>query len=352
MKKYLLVLVLSSLLQPAMARDVAAHIVAGSCPLPKWPKPSPGAIETGSITVGFLVGDDGQLRETSILSSSGFERLDRASAQAVQGCQFNAATEDGKPITAWGRISYRFTLDNSKSKEAVLAAVERRARLGQAKDQLMLGQLYQSGELGKDKVGNGVVWIRQAAEQGLADAQLAMATTLNPSGRWNNAPDESVEWLRKAADQGQSSAQFLLSRVLAYQGKPDQAQALFEQLLAKQYPHAMYVEAKRLLDSGNADDLPRAIAMLQEAAAKGDKNAHWLLAECYTTGRGVPQNDELAVTHLQQAAKAPIAAAQHALALAYETGKGVKQDAALARLWRETANGTSRRFGGAGKVGW
>lgn len=350
MKKYLLALALSSLWQPAMARDVAAHIVPGSCALPKWPKPAPGAIETGAITVGFLVGDDGQLRDTSILSSSGFDRLDRASLDAVRGCQFNAATEAGKPITAWGRISYRFSLDNSKSKEAVLAALERRARLGAARDQLMLGQLYQSGELGKDQVGNGVEWIRRAADQGLADAQAAMATTLNPSGRWKDAPEESVAWLRKAADQGQSSAQLLLSRVLAYQGQPDEAQALFDQLLAKQYPYAMYLEAKRLLDNGSGDDLPRAIAMLNAAAANGDRNAHWLLAECYTAGRGVPQNDELAVAHLQQAVKAPIAPAQHALATAYATGKGVKQDAALARLWRETATATSRRFGGAGKV--
>lgn len=343
MKKYLAVVALAALLPPAVARDVAAHIMPGSCQMPQWPKESLRALETGAVTVGFLVGEDGALRETSILSSSGFERLDRTAAAAVRDCKFHPATENGTPITAWGRIAYRFKFDNSRNREAVLATLERRARLGSASDQLQLGQLYQSGDLGADKVASGIDWIRRAADQGLPDAQMAMALALNPGQRWDDAPAASLEWLHKAAANKQSMARLVMSRMLAQQGQRDQAQALFDELLADQYPAAMYLEAKRLLDNGASTDEPRAIALLEGAIIQGNRQAHWLLALCYASGRGVPQSDELAVSHMQQAAQAPIAPAQRALALAYETGKGIGQDAALARLWRETANATDKR---------
>jgi TonB family protein len=350
MKKYLIVLALCAVLQPATARDVAAHIVPGSCPLPIWPPAALRALETGATTVGFMVDEGNTLRETTIITSSGSEALDRASMEALNRCKFNAATGDGKPIAAWGRMQYKWTLDHSKGQHAALAAFEDRARQGSAKDQLMLGQLYLGGHAGKSLVETGAQWLRRAADQGLADAQVALALHLHPSQRWDEAPAESVDLLRLAAAQDHPKAQFLLSRIMERQGKSEQAQLLFDRALAQQYPTAMYLAGKQLLNSGRNEDLPRAIALLQQAAAKGDRNAHWQLAECYAMGLGVQHDDALAATHLQQAALAPIPAAQHALAQAYETGTGIPQNAALAKLWRDTANANSKRRSAAAKA--
>lgn len=343
MKKYLIVLALCAVLQPASARNVAAHIVPGSCPLPTWPPAALRALETGAATVGFMVDEGGALRETTIITSSGSEALDRASMEALSRCKFNAATSDDKPLAAWGRIQYKWTLDHSKGQQAALAAIEERARQGSAKDQLMLGQLYLGGHAGKGLVETGAQWLRRAADQGLADAQVALALHLHPSQRWDDAPAESVNLLRLAAAQDNPKAQFLLSRTFEKQGKAEQAQLLFDRALEQQYPTAMYLAGKQLLDNGRTEDLPRAIALLQQAAAKGDRSAHWMLAESYAMGRGVPRDDALAVTHLQQAVLAPIPAAQHALAQAYETGTGVPQNAALAKLWRDAAIANSKR---------
>lgn len=341
MKKSLLALALCCALQPATARDVAAHIVPGSCARPSWPPASLRALETGTSTVGFLVGEDGALRETRIIGSSGFPDLDRASMESVSRCKFNAATEDGKPVAAWGRIQHQWTLANTGMREPELAAMERRARQGSAKDQLALGKLYLSGRAGKRNIESGPDWLRRAADQGLADAQVALA--LVPSGQVDHVSPESVALLRKAAAQNHATAQFLLARILIKEGNSDAGQPLLDQAVEQQYAPALSLVGTQLLDSGRSEDLPRAITLLQQAAAKGDLNAHWMLAECYAMGRGVARSDEVAVSHLQQAALGPIAPAQQALALAYETGTGVKQDATLARLWRDAAVATSQR---------
>lgn len=343
MKKYLLALTLCTFVPPALARDVAAHIVPGSCTLPSWPLASLRALETGTTTAGFLVGEDGTLQETRIIGSSGFPDLDRASTEALGRCKFNAATVDGKPTAAWGRIFYRWTLANTGMREAELAAMERRARQGSAKDQLALGKLYLSGRAGKRNIESGADWMRRAAGQGLADAQVALALTMMPTSQINDVPAESVALLVKAAAQNHATAQFLLARIYIKEGNPGQGQPLLDQAVAQHYAPAMSLAGTQLLDSGRDDDLPRAIALLQQAAAKGDKNAHWMLAECYTNGRGVARSDEVAVSHLQQAALGPIAPAQQALARAYETGTGIKQDASLAKLWRDAAVATSAR---------
>lgn len=342
MKKYLLALALCCALQPATARDVAAHIVPGSCMRPSWPPASLRALETGTSTVGFMVAEDGALLDIRIIGSSGFPDLDRASIESVSRCKFNAATEDGKPVAAWGRIQHRWTLANTGMREPELAAMERRARQGSAKDQLALGNLYLSGRTGKRNIESGPDWLRRAADQGLADAQVALALTMMPASQVGEVPAESVALLRKAAAQNHATARFLLARIFIEGGHPDEGQPLLDQAVEQQYAPAMSLAGTQLLDSGRQEDLPRAITLLQQAATKGDHNAHWMLAECYAMGRGVARSDEVAVTHLQQAALGPIAPAQQALALAYETGTGVKQDATLAKLWRDAAVATGK----------
>ena len=343
MKKALAVLALSLCVLPAMAATSMAHIQPGSCEKPAWPRESLRALEKGRVIVAFLVGADGKLNETTVLRSSGFARLDRASVEGLALCQFKPAIEDGKPIAAWARIAYAWTFENQGLSSSELSAMERSARQGAAASQFELGKIYLSGRAGKRNVEAGTQWIRRAADQGLAGAQVAMALTKISSRRFNNTSEETVDWLRKAAAQDHPAGLYLLARVMMAQGKTAEAQPLMDRAVAQQHPEAMSLAGVQLLDNGRSEDLPRATALLQQAAAKGDNNAHWMLAESYAIGRGLPQSNELAVEHLRPAAIAGIGPAQRELGLAYATGKGIKQDAALARLWRDAADETDKR---------
>lgn len=329
--------------QPALAANTMASIVPGSCAKPVWPGEALRAFQEGKVMLGFLVDEGGKLRNTAVLRSSGSAALDRASVETLQACQFKAASEDDRSVARWARMQYVWTLSSTPLREAELSALERQARRGIATDQLTLGKIYLSGRAGQRNVENGPEWIRRAAEQGLPSAQVAMALTLIPSGRYVDTPEDSIAWLRKAAAQNHAAGQFLLGRVLLDQGKPEEAMPLLERAAAQQYPEAMALTATHLLDGARNEDLPRAVALLQQAAAKGNPTAHWMLAECYSTGRGVVQDDGEAARHYQQAASTGVIPAQFALARAYQRGIGVQEDEPLAALWRSVAMTAQKR---------
>lgn len=78
--------------------------------------------------------------------------------------------------------------------------------------------------------------------------------------------------------------------------------------------------------------LPQAFGpVLRNAAANGDHNAEYEIANRYAEGRGVARNMEEAVRWLERAANAGFVPAQFRLAGIYEKGTGVKKDLNAAR---------------------
>ena len=95
-------------------------------------------------------------------------------------------------------------------------------------------------------------------------------------------------------------------------------------------------EAKALLDQGEYE---AGISILEEAAAKGDPEAQFVLGNCYYEGTGVEQNYEEAVKYFRLAADQGLSWAQQNLGLCYFLGAGVEQDCEEAvRLYRLAAD--------------
>lgn len=83
---------------------------ATACRKPDYPAASRRFEEEGAVVVKFLVGLDGMVVESSIATSSGFQRLDDAARKALSQCKFKPATIDGKPEQGWATVRYVWKL--------------------------------------------------------------------------------------------------------------------------------------------------------------------------------------------------------------------------------------------------
>lgn len=75
---------------------------------PPYPPASRRLGEQGSLILQVLVGSDGRVRESKLVQSSGFARLDAAALDGVKGhYRFMPGTVDGKPSEMW--YTFKFT---------------------------------------------------------------------------------------------------------------------------------------------------------------------------------------------------------------------------------------------------
>ena len=81
------------------------------CQKPQYPETSRLANEQGAVTVGYLIGADGNIKDSKIMSSSGFKRLDAAARDALSLCKFQPGTENGQFVDSWARIRYVWRLN-------------------------------------------------------------------------------------------------------------------------------------------------------------------------------------------------------------------------------------------------
>jgi periplasmic protein TonB len=96
---------------PAPIARTAAVISASSCEKPDYPSASRRLEEEGTVTLKFLVGVDGKVKESAVEKSSGFKRLDEAARQGLSKCQFKPGTENGQPVEGWANIKYAWKMD-------------------------------------------------------------------------------------------------------------------------------------------------------------------------------------------------------------------------------------------------
>ncbi|MBC7456436.1 MAG: TonB family protein, partial [Massilia sp.] len=67
---------------------VAASADFSTCALPEWPKASLRNEETGTVTLSFLIGEDGRVADSKIVKSSNFRDLDKAAVTGISKCRF------------------------------------------------------------------------------------------------------------------------------------------------------------------------------------------------------------------------------------------------------------------------
>ena len=203
---------------------------------------------------------------------------------------------------------------------------------GRSEDWFNLGVMYEQGIAVEKSAKQARSWYKKAAEAGHAEAQFAMAQSLE-SAEW----DLAAQWYQMAAAQGHAGAQAALAelhrhglgvardRVLALMGYANAAaQGLAEAQLA--LAHMLNNEAGSIAQEA-----------MSRAAMGGQALAQRAMGNRYAYGDSVAQNWYEACRWYDLAAQQGDAEAQCALAACYATGKGVKKDMARAFIWFEKA---------------
>jgi len=107
--------ILSALLLVAagsvMAAETSPVMDNKSCDPPKYPKAALMNEETGTVTMGFLVGTDGKVSDSRVDKSSGSKSLDKAALQALSQCKFKPGTKDGKAEQMWTKVDFVWKLE-------------------------------------------------------------------------------------------------------------------------------------------------------------------------------------------------------------------------------------------------
>lgn len=230
---------------------------------------------------------------------------------------------------------------HTKEEYAALEAKYRpAAEAGDADAQFQLGTLYNSYAPGTDRKGRkteALSWFRKAAEQGHVKAQYW--TGLYYRHGLNVVAENQAEadiWFSKAAAQGHTGAMRYLGRYreAADLGNPRAQFELGDQFMEKDDPtEAMswYLKA-----ANNPDGLDGRASTAGEAA--------YQIAKMYEEGKGVPKNDETALSWLFKAAEKGDPEAPWDIARRYAKGIGVPKDTAVAAEWYVEAESRGQDF--------
>lgn len=81
-----------------------------SCAKPRYPAESLRAAHTGTVTLEFLVTEDGQVADSLVVLSSGHAALDSAARDAIALCRFSPAMQNGQAVPSRPRVQYRWSL--------------------------------------------------------------------------------------------------------------------------------------------------------------------------------------------------------------------------------------------------
>lgn len=67
--------------------------------------------EEGKVTVHVEIGEEGKVKEVTLVQSSGFKDLDHAALDALKGTLFKPAQANGKNISSQQTLAIRFSLE-------------------------------------------------------------------------------------------------------------------------------------------------------------------------------------------------------------------------------------------------
>lgn len=84
---------------------------ASGCVRPAYPTDALRVEATGTVTMQFLVGVDGTVRDARLKKSSGNASLDTTAIHALSKCRFKAAQVDGQPVEQWQEVKYVWAID-------------------------------------------------------------------------------------------------------------------------------------------------------------------------------------------------------------------------------------------------
>ena len=214
------------------------------------------------------------------------------------------------------------------------------AKAGKGKDDVkkVLLDIYNSdagaqrGEIQADH------WVRTAALQGHAGAQILLGCLhcLGWGVQQNYA--EGFKWTQQAAEQGHPFAQAQLGRLYlngrGVQKNDTEAFKWFQQAAEQGHPFAQEQLGTLYLNGrGVQQNYAEAFKWFQQAAEQGHPFAQAQLGILYAIGRGVQQNDAEGFRWIQQAAVQGVGVAMRNLARMYTIGRGIEKNDKQAAYW-------------------
>jgi D-alanyl-D-alanine endopeptidase (penicillin-binding protein 7) len=96
-------------LEGGLTRSAIADF--NSCRKPMYPHADIAAGHAGTVTLNFLVNENGGVSESAVMRSSGYASLDDAARTAIEKCSFSPALKDGTPVAEWTQVMYVWTLE-------------------------------------------------------------------------------------------------------------------------------------------------------------------------------------------------------------------------------------------------
>jgi len=80
-------------------------------PPPDYPRMSKRLGEQGRVVVKVLIGEDGQPQKVELLTSSGFDRLDKSAMEAAMRWRYVPGKRGGVAEAMWYQVPIQFTLE-------------------------------------------------------------------------------------------------------------------------------------------------------------------------------------------------------------------------------------------------
>lgn len=210
--------------------------------------------------------------------------------------------------------------------------------------QVLLGNLYDTGEgIPQDHV-KAFEWYSKAAQNGYSIAQSFVGRDYYYGIGVQQDYAKALYWFTKAAKQGEAISQYGLGSMYAQgvgvQQDYPKANYWFMKSAQQGYKDAQYNLGVSYLNGyGVSKDDTKAAEWFHKAAAQGDKDAQNSLGMSYEHGYGVHQDYMQAVAWYKKAAEQGDAEAQYNLGVMYFRGHGVRQDPKEAAIWFYKAAG-------------
>ncbi|MGA9658457.1 MAG: tetratricopeptide repeat protein [Asticcacaulis sp.] len=281
--------------------------------------------------------------------------------------------------------TYYFTVHVQESEAQTIARLKLEATAGNAQSQFDLGRVYYTGYSVPADLSLARKWFCEAAHQdhpiaksqcagmmyngqgGPVDEAMAMvllkesAAKSEPygmalygffkiaeatrSGQLDEAQPEAIDYLVRAADKGEMIAQATLGTVVYFYGTHGAAQDVpraityIRQAAAQNDPMSMDMLGMMLIGGRNGveKNVPEGLRLLKAAAFAGKADAAGLLAILMSNDDLGMRDDAAAFAYAQQAAKAGDPQGQVVLAKFYYFGQGTDKNLTEAARWFKAA---------------
>lgn len=213
------------------------------------------------------------------------------------------------------------------------------AENGNAAAQTLLAELLARGLGVKRDQAAAAKWYREAALQGIPEAEFQYALLLLEGIHFPKDRAEALRLMRKAANAGNRLAQFNAAQMIVQEKKGSagltEALPYFRKAAEAGLPDAQYALSQLILNgaAGLAPDEDEAVRWMTAAAHQGYDTAQLDLGTWLVEGRRGREKQEAGFKWLKLAADNGNVAAQNRVAKLYMAGVGVEPDKIEAAAW-------------------